>query len=228
MGPGTVQRQRGPHPLRGPFGGDDRRRHPRAVAALGLIIALSLFEAPTAGAAPEAGAGQGRTREWIVTLEPDAVAPEGVSVSGRRFRLDTASGRVAARGRAQRTDQVIDRLEGRLGLRVRKRFGWSMQGFTASMTGAEAAALRTDPSVASVVPNAPASIAADSVPMGVERIGATNGIATGEDVDIDVAVIDTGVGPVGSSELVYRLQSVVPEHWIPFVPVETSCLKNEM
>jgi hypothetical protein len=26
--------------------------------------------------------------------------------------------------------------------------------------------------------------------------------------------------PAGSSELVYRLQSVVPEHWIPFVPVE--------
>ena len=26
--------------------------------------------------------------------------------------------------------------------------------------------------------------------------------------------------PAGSAELVYRLQSVVPEHWIPFVPVE--------
>jgi hypothetical protein len=30
----------------------------------------------------------------------------------------------------------------------------------------------------------------------------------------------TPAPPVGSSELVYRLQSVVPEHWIPFVPVE--------
>jgi len=148
-------------------------------------------------------AGAGRTSEvagtagWIVTLEPGSVAPEGMRDSARRYRLDTAAGRTAARGRAQRTQQVIDRLEGRRGIRVRQRFAWAVQGFTARMTAAVAADLRADPSVASVVRDAPARIAADSVPLGVQRIGAAAGIVTSQDVDIDVAVIDTGVGPVG-------------------------------
>jgi subtilisin family serine protease len=176
----------------------------RTLAALGVVGALLLPGIPASGSAIDVGMGpdvttadQGRARDWIVTLEPEAVAPEGVGVASRRYRLDTSSGRAAARGRALRTDRLIDRLERGRGLRARARFGWSMQGFTASMTGSQAAALRADPDVASVVPDAAARIAADSVPPGIERIGAMEGITPGQDVDIDVAVIDTGVGPVG-------------------------------
>jgi subtilisin family serine protease len=168
--------------------------------AMASIIALSATPASATVMDPvpaREGASDARGgRDWIVTLDPVAVA-DGAGVSGRGYRLDTAAGRTAARGRAQRTDRLIDRLEDRRGVRAGTRFAWATQGFTATMSAAEAAAMREDPSVASVVPNTPASIAADVVPLGVERIGATVGMITGQDVDIDVAVIDTGVGPVG-------------------------------
>lgn len=204
MGTRSVHRRRDPSQ-----GGDPsltaRARHLRgALAACSLSLAMVVPWTPASASVTDpATPGRDQTAQaagtasWIVTLEPGSVAPEGVGISGRRYRLDTAAGRTAARGRAQRTQRVIERLEGRRGVRVRQRFGWAMQGFTATMTAAVAADLRADPSVASVVRDAPASIAADTVPLGVQRIGAAAGIVTGQDVDIDVAVIDTGVGPVG-------------------------------
>lgn len=204
MGPEPVQWRR--DPLRDGIAslGGPRRRHLRhAIAASFLTLALAVPAVPagamrdTSGVRAGGSADATAARDWIVTLEPEAVTPEGASVTSRRFRLDTPAGRTAARGRAQRTERLIDRLEGRRGIRVQKRFAWAVQGFTARMTSAEAAALRMDPSVASVVRNAPATIAADSVPLGVQRIGGALGIVSGQDVDIDVAVIDTGVGPVG-------------------------------
>ncbi|MFN8518016.1 MAG: S8 family serine peptidase [Chloroflexota bacterium] len=184
--------------------GSHRGRSPRRL--LGAILAVGLAVTPTAASASgilptdprQAATADARvSRDWIVTLAPGAVAPDGVGVGMRAYRLDTASGRTAARGRAERTERLIDRLERQRDIRADTRFGWATQGFTASMTKAQAAALRSDPAVASVVPNAPASIASDEVPLGVERIHATDGVVAGEDTDIDVAVIDTGVGPVG-------------------------------
>ncbi|MET0773501.1 MAG: S8 family serine peptidase [Candidatus Limnocylindrales bacterium] len=205
MGPRSVQRQRDAHADdRAVPGRPHQRRARRALAVLGAGVLLLLPAAPSAATAIDPGdtritatADQGAAREWIVTLEAASVAPVGVGVSGRRYRLDTSSGRAAARDRADLAGRVIGRIEDRRGVRASKRFTWAMQGFAARMTASQAAALRTDPSVASVVPVAPVSIAADTVPEGIERIGAVDGIATGEDVDIDVAVIDTGVGPVG-------------------------------
>lgn len=204
MGHRPVRRLRDPSQdgdLSGAPGGRGLRR---ALAACSIALALTVPFVPVraatfdpADASVRGTADAAATNAWIVTLRPGAVAPEGVGVSARRYRLDTAAGRTAARSRAERTERLIDRLEGRRGVRVRKRFGWAMQGFTVTMTAAEAAELRADPSVASVVRDAPVTIAADSVPLGVERIGAAAGIVTGQDVDIDVAVIDTGVGPVG-------------------------------
>lgn len=205
MGPQSVQWRRHRRRDSGPVTGRTRggRAWVRGIVGVAAVT-LALASTP-AGAAPIGPAGTSldatwdasRTRDWIVTLEPAAVTPDGVGISARRYRLDTPTGRTAARGRAQRTDRLIERLEGRRDLRVHERFGWAMQGFTAAMTGTQAAALRGDPSVASVVPDSVASIAADSIPLGVERIGAADGSTNGAAVDIDVAVIDTGVGPVG-------------------------------
>src|SRR5690606_38130821 len=68
----------------------------RALAACSIALALTVpfvhvraatfdpadasVRGPAAAAAPNA---------WIVTLRPGAVAPEGVGVSARRYRLDT-------------------------------------------------------------------------------------------------------------------------------------------
>ena len=204
MGPQPNLRRR--HPLHHGIGspsGAPRRRHRAALLAglLALTIVAPTGPVEAARSQPSAdvatSADARATRDWIVTLEPTAVAPDGVGIASRRYRLDSPTGRTAARGRAQLTERLIGRLEGRRGFRAGQRFGWAMQGFTAELTGPQAAALRSDPAVASVVPNAPASIATDSVPLGVARINGATGVAAGGDVDVDVAVIDTGVGPVG-------------------------------
>jgi subtilisin family serine protease len=181
--------------------GSRRRDRVLVVGLLSLTLAIPAGSASAAVSRPspplDAVQDAGVTRGWVVTLEPSAVAPEGVGVTSRRYRLDTASGRAAARGRALQVERVIERLESGRGFRAGQRFGWAMQGFTAELTSGQAARLRAHASVASVVPDTRASIAADTVPQGIARVNAADGALGGEDVDMDVAVIDTGVGPVG-------------------------------
>ena len=205
MGPRSVQRQRDayaeglPVPM-----ATHRRRAPRALAVLGVMVILLL-------PAPSAAATADRSRRHT---RPSDRGP------GRHARLDRdarARGR-GARGGGHQREAVparhVVRAHRRTGTRTADRAGHrahrgaarracppAVRLVDAGVRGAhdrsQAAALRADPSVASVVPDAPASIAVDSIPLGIERIGATDGITAGEDADIDVAVIDTGVGPVG-------------------------------
>ena len=60
MGPGTVQRQRDPHPASDPFGARERRRPPRALAILGLMVVLALPGASVAASTTDAAQTQGR------------------------------------------------------------------------------------------------------------------------------------------------------------------------
>jgi len=132
---------------------------------------------------------------WIVMLQPGALSSGD---DGASIRLDTTAGRAVARGRALRTDRAVDRLARVGGFSVTARFGWALQGFSARLTGAQVAALRRDPAVARVVPDAPVSVSADTWPPGIRRVhaGSTQTTSAG-DTDVDVAVIDTGIGPVG-------------------------------
>ena len=59
-------------------------------------------------------------------------------------------------------------------------------------------ALRHDPAVARVVPDTTVTVGADSWPPGIRRVHGSSGETSAKpDVDMDVAVIDTGIGPVG-------------------------------
>ncbi len=198
-----------------------RGARPSRVIALALGVALTLPGAVGAVApvAPAVDAGAGGpavsrpgagTSAWIVTLRPRVVAPVGVGTAPRAYRLDTAAGRTAARGRARRTDLAIDGLETSRGFRATDRFRWALQGFSADLTAAQVRQMRADPSVASIVPDSRVTIAAETVPLGVRRIGGTVGLASGDHVDMDVAVIDTGVGPVGGNELDIRVEGGAP------------------
>ncbi|MBX3031540.1 MAG: S8 family serine peptidase [Chloroflexi bacterium] len=176
-----------------------------AVAA--LVLALVVPQSAPVSAVGPIVERPGTTDSWIVTLQPRAVAPSGVGIAPRAYRLDTPAGRTAAQGRARLTDRTIDRLETSRGIRATTRFRWALQGFSARLTAAQVRQLRLDPDIRSVVPDTPVSIAADTVPLGVQRIGGTVGLASGSSVDIDVAVIDTGVGPVGGNELDIRIKT---------------------
>ncbi|XVV06063.1 S8 family serine peptidase [Actinosynnema sp. CA-248983] len=81
---------------------------------------------------------------------------------------------------------------------VTHRYESAVRGYSARMTPATAARLARDPRVALVQRDGVATIAAQSVPTGIDRVDAEvsptariNGVD--ERVDVDVAVIDTGI-----------------------------------
>jgi len=73
----------------------------------------------------------------------------------------------------------------------------ALKGYSAVMTAADAQALRADPRVASITPDRPVHIDQQTLPTGIDRIdGELSSTVSGNgsgSVDVDVAVIDTGI-----------------------------------
>ncbi len=173
-----------------------------SVRSLSVTICVVLLAAllPVATiAAPE-----GKRNEYIVALSVEDFG-RGIKPSSRE-----AKQRIRQRAKAARetTDQVITRH----GVKARFRFDAAAIGFSARMTPAEAAKLAADPSVADVRVARRFKIAGQITPVGIQRVMAMTAGA-GPDVDADVAVVDTGIGPAtgdgtpidsGSSELNIR------------------------
>ncbi|HEU4671418.1 MAG TPA: S8 family serine peptidase [Candidatus Limnocylindrales bacterium] len=141
-------------------------------AALGAVILAALVPPVTDAGQPIAAVGDGRAvaAGYVVVLAPDA----SVTGSVRRLARDSV-----------RPDHV---------------FRHALRGFAATLTPAQAAAVRADPSVRAVVPDARVELTEQSVPTGVERIRATDSpIASINGIDgrvnVDVAIIDTGIDP---------------------------------
>lgn len=86
-----------------------------------------------------------------------------------------------------------------LGLAVRFVYRSALTGYAADVPPQAVAALRRDPRVASVEADRPLSLAAQVVPAGIDRIEADLSPTAGIDdsdqprVDVDVAVLDTGI-----------------------------------
>jgi len=150
--------------------------------ALALVLALpagSAFAAapageapagtvPDAGSAPAASGRLDATDRWIVVLRSGA-------------KLDAATARA-----------------GRLGITRDRTFRNAVHGYSAKLTGVQLAALRSDPDVSAVVPDAVISMTGQTTPRGVRRVfGLRSHIAgingSNERVDADVAIVDTGI-----------------------------------
>lgn len=86
---------------------------------------------------------------------------------------------------------------GRDGASVTHVFRSAMRGYAARMTPAQAARVAADSRVAAVVPDRYVSVTTQSVPSGIDRIGADQSYTVSGDgrgsVDVDVAIIDTGI-----------------------------------
>jgi subtilisin len=92
----------------------------------------------------------------------------------------------------------VSSVTGLLGVTVDNVYASAVRGYSGRMTATTAARLARDPRVALVQPDGVATIAAQTLPTGINRIDAElsptariNG--TDERVNVDVAVIDTGV-----------------------------------
>ena len=136
-----------------------------AASALALTIGTTAATTATAAAPTQASA----TGNYIVVLEDGALARTVSAVHADRF-----------------------------GFELGHVYSTALQGYSAAMTGETAALLESLPGVAWVQSDAPVSTTAQATPNGINRVDADlspTAAINGADqrVNVDVAVIDTGV-----------------------------------
>jgi subtilisin family serine protease len=154
---------------------------------LSVVLLVTLLPAAALAAPPERG------RTYIVTLAtPDA---------GETIRVSNRAGRDRMRQRMKLSRELTRHVVQEHGIRARHRYTSVISGFSARLTARQAAALRRDADVAVVRPARRFRLAAEFVPPGVQRVKGAPASSPSPDVDADVAIIDTGIGPVGGNEL---------------------------
>jgi subtilisin family serine protease len=106
---------------------------------------------------------------------------------------------VVLKGSAGSAEVVARRHAGRFGASVTHVYRNALSGYSATLSPGRVAALRADPGVAAVVPDRTLRIQAQTMPTGINRIdGELSSTVSGNgsgDVNVDVAIIDTGIGP---------------------------------
>ncbi len=159
----------------------------RRAAALAIALALVLGLAPAASARSAAPAGTGDAGA--------AGLPEGAAGTDRPL---SAEGRwIVILNNGTSTSREAGRARAR-GITVDRTFR-SVRGYAARLSNGQVAQLRVDPAVEQVIPDEVITIAGQSVPRGVKRIGGRESLVAGIDgndvrVDADVAIVDTGIG----------------------------------
>ena len=138
-----------------------------------------------------------------------AVAPEPAAASQRPAAVSAggtdAKAPLSAEGRyivilkdGKSVDAATSRA-GKRGVKADKTFRHAVRGYAAHLAADQLATLRSDPDVQAVVPDEVISMAAQSIPTGVRRIGGRESLIAdingdGSGVDADVAIVDTGIG----------------------------------
>ena len=126
-------------------------------------------------------------------------APDGGAevASSRAERLDASDRWIVVLRDGAKADKAVERA-GRLGITRDHTFSNAVRGYSARLNPGQLAALRADPDVAAVVPDAIVSLAAQTTPQGVRRVVAPRNPIAGIDgsderVNADVAIVDTGI-----------------------------------
>ena len=156
----------------------------RRAAFLAVALALALPAGPALAAAPTGAAPPGS-----VSAGGPARAGSGRLDATDRWIVVLRDGGAVTRASAR---------AGRLGITRDRTFRSAVRGYSAKLTGVQLAALRADPDVAAVVPDAVVSMTGQTTPRGVRRVfGSRSAIAgingSDERVDADVAIVDTGI-----------------------------------
>lgn len=154
-----------------------------SVVTLAAALCVALLAAIIPGATL---AQEGQKREYIVTVK--------VKDSGRSIRPSNRANKVRIRQRSKAAGEATQQVSRRNGVKARYRYGNVITGFSARMTKAEARKVARDPTVASVRVSRTYRIAGQTVPAGIKRVKADLG-SSRPDVNANVAVLDTGIGP---------------------------------
>ena len=181
--------------------------------------------------------GHGGSVVWA-TLASLLVAPsllgQGVAVRPLPRRPEPVPDRYIVQLRSAGADPVaqIQRLAQQHGLSVGVVYRNAIQGFSAMIPPGRVAQVRNDPAVLTVEPDLIVRAVAQTVPSSVERIGATlNSVAAidGVDtrVDVDVAVIDTGVSAHADLNVVARTDCVDWDLFVVFFGFPATCVDGQ-
>jgi subtilisin len=151
------------------------RRTP--VALLSLLVFLSACQDASSPAAPEAAFSHAAAEvAVVVTLDP-GFAP------GSHVANQARAGQIARE----------------LGITPGHSYGTALFGFSGTVPQGRLEALQRDPRVLRVEADVEQSITSQVVPTGVDRIETDRnpgaGIGSGTTVDLDVAILDTGIDP---------------------------------
>jgi subtilisin len=121
----------------------------------------------------------------VVAATPSAAAP---SASGSYIVVLKGTASPAALARAHAS---------RYGAKVGHVYRHALSGYSATLSSDRVAALKADPNVAAVAPDLPVHAFAQTLPTGIDRIdGELSSTRSGDGsgaVDVDIAIIDTGI-----------------------------------
>ena len=138
-------------------------------------------------------------RRWFVGCVLATLVVAFVPASSANAAQQRSGYVVVLKGSAGAADAQARRAAGAFGARVSHVYRHALSGYSATLTPGGLAALKADPGVAAVVPDRTLRIQAQSLPTGIDRIdGELSSTHSGDgsgDVNVDVAIIDTGVGP---------------------------------
>jgi subtilisin family serine protease len=138
-------------------------------------------------------------RRWFVGCVLATLVVAFVPASNANAAQQRSGYVVVLKGSAGAADAQARRAAGLYGARIGHVYRHALSGYSATLTPAGLAALRGDPGVAAVVPDRTLRIQAQSLPTGIDRVDGELSSTRSNDgsgaVDVDVAVIDTGVGP---------------------------------
>lgn len=110
----------------------------------------------------------------------------------------------------------LQRLEKRLNFKAHQGFGTAVKGFSAILTGSQLKEILADPTVARVEVDAPIKGLAQTLPYGIQNVGATDSpvVLAGDGLDnanfngVRVFVIDSGVADLLALNVVERVNYV--------------------
>jgi subtilisin family serine protease len=138
-------------------------------------------------------------RRWIVGCVLAILVVALVPAASAGAAQQRAGYVVVLKGSAGSAEVVAKRHASRFGASVSHVYRNALSGYSATLPPARVAALRADPGVAAVVPDRTLRIQAQTLPTGINRIdGELSSTISGNgsgDVNVDVAIIDTGIGP---------------------------------
>lgn len=154
-----------------------------------MVSALAMTAAVPAAAPAQASAPTGRPS--VAAAGRPAPPGTGASATG------VVAGAYIVTLRSGEPDVVAAQHVKGVGGTVTHTYGSAMRGYAARMSPAAAAKVAADPRVASVVPDHVLHTTAQLVPAGIDRLDADRSSTAAGDgrgsVDVDVAIIDTGI-----------------------------------